>query len=83
MLTDFGRDDTYVAQLHGAILSRNPDVRLVDLTHSIPPQDLLAAAFLLDEAIDAFPDGTIHLAVVDPGVGSSRRPLVVDAGGAG
>ena len=75
LLTDFGRDDTYVAQLHGAILSRNPDVRLVDLTHSIPPQDLLAAAFLLDEAVDAFPAGTIHLAVVDPGVGSDR-PLV-------
>jgi len=50
-------------------------VRLVDLTHSIPPQDLLSAAFLLDEAIDAFPAGTIHLAVVDPGVGSDR-PLV-------
>lgn len=72
-LSDFGQVDTYVGQVKGAILGVLPGARIVDLTHSVPPQDVATGAFLLSSSIDAFPAGSIHLAVVDPGVGSSRR----------
>ncbi len=75
LLTDFGTRDAYVASLKGVILGLNPEARLVDLTHDIPPQDILAGAFVLAEAAPYFPPGAIHLAVVDPGVGSARRGL--------
>ncbi len=75
LLTDFGTRDVYVGSLKGVILSLNPGVRLVDLSHEIDPQDIRAGAFMLAEAVDFFPPGTIHLAVVDPGVGSHRRAL--------
>ncbi len=81
LLTDFGLRDAYVAAMKGVILGINPDVVLVDLTHEIPPQDVAAGAFVLAEAIRYFPPGTIHLAVVDPGVGSARRGLAAFAGG--
>src|SRR6266581_8485170 len=68
LLTDFGLDDTYVGQLKGAILAVAPSGLLVDLTHAVAPQDVFAGAFLLWSAVQAFPPGTIHLAVVDPGV---------------
>lgn len=80
LLTDFGHQDPYVAAMKGVILSLNPDAVLVDVTHAVPPQDIIAGAFLLGEAAPYFPPGTIHLAVVDPGVGTSRRGLAAKAG---
>ncbi len=77
LLTDFGTTDYFVAAVKGVILSLNPDARIVDITHEIPPQDIEAAAFTLLAAQPAFPSGTIHVAVVDPGVGSSRRPILI------
>jgi S-adenosylmethionine hydrolase len=77
LLTDFGLADTYVGQVKGAILAVSPTATLVDLTHDVPPQDVRAGAFLLWSAVEAFPVGSIHLAVVDPGVGSSRRAIAV------
>ncbi len=71
LLTDFGLTDYYVAALKGVILSRNPEVRIVDISHEIAPQNILSAAYVLLGAYDNFPDGTIHLVVVDPGVISS------------
>jgi S-adenosylmethionine hydrolase len=75
LLTDFGTRDAYVASMKGVILSLNPAARLVDLSHEVPAQDIRAGAFILAEAAAYFPPGTIHLAVVDPGVGSGRRGL--------
>jgi S-adenosyl-L-methionine hydrolase (adenosine-forming) len=75
LLTDFGTRDAYVGSLKGVILSLNPEARLVDLSHEVDPQDIRAGAFMLAEAAAYFPPGTIHLAVVDPGVGSRRRAL--------
>lgn len=79
LLTDFGTADYFVGAVKGVILSASPNVRLVDLTHEIPPQNIEAAAFTLLAAYSSFPEGTVHVAVVDPGVGSSRRGLVVVA----
>jgi S-adenosyl-L-methionine hydrolase (adenosine-forming) len=75
LLTDFGNQDSYVGIMKGVILSLNPEAILVDLTHEVPPQDIISGAFLLAEAAPYFPPGTIHLAVVDPGVGTKRRAL--------
>jgi S-adenosylmethionine hydrolase len=79
LLTDFGTADYFVGAVKGAILSVNPSVSIVDITHEIPPQDVAAGAFTLLAAYKTFPAGTIHLAVVDPGVGSTRRPIIVSA----
>ena len=79
-LTDFGTHDTYVGQVKGAILSVAPTVALVDLTHAVPAFDVQAGAFLLWAAVEAFPVGSTHLAVVDPGVGSQRRAIAVQSG---
>lgn len=76
-LTDFGVDDTYVGQMKGAALAVCPDLTIVDLTHAVPAHDVAAGAYLLRTACEAFPPGTIHVAVVDPGVGGSRARLVV------
>jgi len=81
LLTDFGTRDAYVASLKGVILSLNPEVRLVDLSHEVPPQDVRAGALILTEAAPYFPPGAIHLAVVDPGVGSPRRGLAAQGRG--
>jgi S-adenosylmethionine hydrolase len=78
LTTDFGDEDGYVGTMKGVILSIAPDVRLVDLSHHIPPQDIRRAAFVVAEAAPYFPPGTIHVAVVDPGVGSGRRALIVE-----
>ncbi len=75
LLSDFGSADTYVGQMKGALLSVAPDAVLVDLTHAIAPQDVRGAAFHLWAAVEAFPPGTVHLAVVDPGVGTRRRAI--------
>src|SRR5205823_1082169 len=80
LLTDFGSADYFVAAMKGVILSINPQAQFVDITHEIPPQDINAAAFNLLAAYGSFAADTIHLAVVDPGVGSSRRPIIVMAG---
>ena len=77
LLTDFGLADYFVGAMKGVILSVNPKARLVDITHEIPGQDVEAAAFTLLAAYRSFAAGTIHVAVVDPGVGSARRPIVV------
>ena len=79
LLTDFGTADYFVGAMKGAILSVNPRAKIVDITHEIPPQDVEAGAFTLLAAYDAFPAGTIHVAVVDPGVGSDRWPIIVVA----
>jgi S-adenosylmethionine hydrolase len=79
LLTDFGTADYFVGAVKGAILSVNPQVVIADITHEIAPQDILAGAFTLLAAYKTFPAGTIHFVVVDPGVGSTRRPIVVSA----
>jgi len=75
LLTDFGLTDTYVGQMKAALLRVSPGAVLVDLTHDVPAQDVKAGAFLLWSAVEAFPEGSLHLAVVDPGVGSTRRAV--------
>jgi S-adenosylmethionine hydrolase len=79
LLTDFGTEDYFVAAVKGVIIGSNPNAHIVDITHEIPPQDIEAGAFTLLAAHSSFPPATIHVAVVDPGVGSSRRPLLVRA----
>jgi S-adenosylmethionine hydrolase len=81
LLTDFGTADYFVAAVKGVILGLNRHARFVDITHEIPPQDIETAAFTLLSACWSFPAGTIHIAVVDPGVGSSRRPILIDLEG--
>ena len=81
LLTDFGVADYFAGAMKGAVLAVNPRAQVVDLTHEIPAHDVEAAAFTLFAAYDAFPAGTVHVAVVDPGVGSARRPVVVAGGG--
>jgi S-adenosylmethionine hydrolase len=80
LLTDFGTRDEYVGVMKGVIAGINPDVRIVDISHHIDPQDIVHGAFILAAAAPYFPDGTVHVAVVDPGVGSSRRILAVECG---
>lgn len=77
LLTDFGDRDYFVASMKGVILGINSHTRIVDLTHRVTPHDVEEAAFLLKSAYRYFPDGTVHVAVVDPGVGTARRPLLV------
>jgi S-adenosylmethionine hydrolase len=81
LTTDFGTRDPWVGIMKGVILGICPDARLVDLTHEIAPQDVLEAAMALDSATRFFPEGTVHLGVVDPGVGGSRHPMAARAGG--
>lgn len=75
LLTDFGLSDPYAGVMKGVILQRRPDAVAVDLTHGVAPQDVRQAAFVLMESLDFFPDGTLFVCVVDPGVGSDRRIL--------
>ncbi len=79
LLTDFGTADTYVAEIKGAVLQIAPGATLVDVTHEIALGDVAAAAYALGRMWPQFPPGTVHLVVVDPGVGSDRRALVVEA----
>lgn len=80
LLTDFGMHDPYVGVMKGVILGINPDVRLVDLTHEIAPQDIRGGAWALASAAPYFPHDTVHLVVVDPGVGSARRAIAAHLG---
>lgn len=78
LMTDFGLSDVYVGVMKGAIACINSSVSVVDLTHQIPPQNIAVARFCLLNAYPYFPTGTVHVAVVDPGVGSSRRAIAVE-----
>jgi S-adenosyl-L-methionine hydrolase (adenosine-forming) len=80
LTTDFGTADGYVGAVRGVILSICPQAVIVDITHEIPPQDVAHAAFSLHSAARYYPPGTIHLAVVDPGVGTDRRHICVTSG---
>lgn len=77
--TDFGYKDPFVGIMKGVIAGINPQARVIDLSHGIPPQDTVAAALVLRQSVAYFPRGTIHVAVVDPGVGSERRPLLIES----
>ena len=81
LTTDFGLEDEYVGVLHGVMAGLAPQARVIDLCHAIRPQDTRQAAFILQAAAPYFPKGTIHLAIVDPGVGSNRQLLAIRAMG--
>jgi len=81
LTTDFGLDDEYVGVMKGVIVSRAPGATIIDVTHNIPSQSVREAAFLLAAAYRYFPKGTVHVAVVDPGVGSDRKIVVLRADG--
>ena len=81
LLSDFGDRDTYVGTMKGVILGISPDVHLVDITHNIDPQHVRQGAFMLGNVYHHFPQGTIFLVVIDPGVGSMRRPIALRGGG--
>jgi S-adenosyl-L-methionine hydrolase (adenosine-forming) len=81
LLTDFGTEDPYAGILKGVILSINPFVTIVDITHGVQPQDVGEAAYLIPEYFPLFPPGTVHVSIVDPTVGSSRRAIAGKAGG--
>jgi S-adenosyl-L-methionine hydrolase (adenosine-forming) len=76
-LSDFGLDDVFVGVCHGVLARGAPSSRVIDLTHSVPPQDVLRGALLLARSVPYLPDDTVYLAVVDPGVGTARRPLAL------
>ena len=77
LLSDFGLTDPYVAEMKGVILSNNPDLKIVDVSHGIERHNIAMGSFILETALPYFPQGSIHVAVVDPGVGTERLPLVV------
>ena len=81
LLTDFGLKDPYVGVMKGVILSINPDVRIVDISHEVEPQDVTEACFLIKESFSFFGRGSIHVCVVDPTVGSERRAIVLEHDG--
>lgn len=81
LTTDFGLQDCFVGIMKGVIAGINSAAAVVDLTHGIPAQDVMAGALTLRHSIGYFPRGTIHVAVVDPGVGSSRRPVLIECDG--
>ncbi len=81
LTSDFGLRDHYVGAMKGVILSIAPETTLIDLSHSIGAQDILEGAFVLNHAAREFPPGTVHLAVVDPGVGTARRAIAFASGG--
>jgi hypothetical protein len=82
LTTDFGQSDGYVGIMKGVILGILPAAQLVDLSHEIEPQNVRQAAYVLAQATPYFPTGAVHLVVVDPGVGSARRPIAVKTTGA-
>ena len=81
LLTDFGLKDPYVGIMKGVILSINPGVRIIDITHDVEPQDIREGAFLLKEYYQYFPRDSVHVAIVDPTVGSNRRALILNKDG--
>ena len=81
LTTDFGTRDHYVGAMKGAVMSVAPQVRVFDISHEIPSFDVAEGAFAIAQSFPHYPDGTVHVVVVDPGVGSARRPVAVAAGG--
>lgn len=81
LLTDFGTSDSYVAEVKGVLLSRAPTATVVDVSHDVPAGDVRVGQYLLSRVWPRFPAGTVHLAVIDPGVGTARRALAAQAGG--
>jgi S-adenosylmethionine hydrolase len=81
LTSDFGLSDFYVAAMKAVLLRHCPDATMIDITHNVPRHDILCGSITLERAIDGFPTGTVHLAVVDPGVGTDRRLLVVELNG--
>ena len=77
LITDFGRQDWYVASMKGVILSINPHAVIVDITHEITPGDVRSGGFVLDQCYREYPDDTVFVAVVDPGVGTERRSIAI------
>lgn len=77
LLTDFGGQDHYVGVVKGVILSIHPTAQMIDLSHDIPPYQVTAAQFLLEQSLPFFPVGTIYVVIVDPGVGGTRRPIAL------
>ncbi len=82
LLTDYGIKDSYVAEVKGAILKISPDATIVDISHDVGNYDIESGAFHIARAAPYFPEGTVHVCVVDPGVGSARKPIIVEARGA-
>ena len=80
LFTDYGWDDPYVGQLKGAILTINPNARIVDITHSVTPFNVIEGSYLLDQCAEEFPAGTIFVAVVDPQVGTDRPAVLLETG---
>ena len=78
LMTDFGLSDTYVGQMKGVIHSITPEAQIIDLTHAVTPQSIAQGTFLLGKSTPYFPEGTIFVAVVDPGVGTSRKAIAVE-----
>lgn len=81
LTTDFGLEDHYVGAMKGVMLGINPEAEIVDITHSVPEFDVLSGAITLKSFYGYYPEGTIHVAVVDPGVGTDRKPIAIEAGG--
>jgi S-adenosylmethionine hydrolase len=79
LTTDFGECDPYVAMMKGVILSINPDAKIIDVTHQIPARSIKEGGMIIKESYTYFPSGTVHVGVVDPGVGGKRRPIAVIA----
>ncbi len=77
LTTDFGYDDPFSGVMKGVILKINPQAKIIDLTHGIRPHNILEASYIIGTSYSFYPDGTIHIVVVDPGVGSERRPLIM------
>lgn len=80
LTTDFGLQDYYVSAMKGVILQQAPDARLIDISHEIPSQDIMAGSWVLKNSAMLFPPNTVHLVVVDPGVGTSRDPVAIKLG---
>jgi len=81
LLTDFGLKDAYVGTMKGVVVGLAPEARVVDICHEVPPQDIRGGGLLWAQAVPYFPPGSIHVAVVDPGVGSRRKIVAVEARG--
>jgi hypothetical protein len=80
LTTDFGTQDHYVGAMKAVMLSIAPEARFVDISHEIPPQDIMAGAWVLKNSASLYPSGTVHLVVVDPGVGTERKPVALKMG---
>jgi S-adenosylmethionine hydrolase len=80
LTSDFGYKDPFVGIMKAVIAGINPQARMIDLSHGIAPQDIMGAALLMRHSVNYFPQGTVHVAVVDPGVGGERRPILIEAG---